>query len=481
MKAEARARLTGWLRGRAAILSFGLGLALLAGVFWLAFRNTARLVVDANWRQHTYLVIAEIRGLLNALLDGQTGERGYLLTGEEDFLAPYRLARTEVPARIARLRALTRDNPRQQRQLAALAPAAAAMLDDLDRGVARRRAASMPVASPDLAADLASRRLMEVLRRRVAASEDEETHLLAARDAAMLAAARRTELSLYAGLAASAALLAAAFLVLRREVGQRLRAERVTRRLNLRLETANRELEAFCYSVSHDLRAPLRAVDGFSQALLEDASERLVAADRALLERVRAAAQRMAGLIDDLLRLSRISRTTIEPSDVDLSALASSIVADLQAHDPARRVVFDVESGVCATGDERLLQVALENLHGNAWKFTRGREEAHIGFGVQRGEHGEQEAVYYVRDDGAGFDMAYAAKLFGAFQRLHTEREFEGSGIGLATVARVVHLHGGRVWAAAEVGKGATLFFTLATGAVPATTPTITTRKERAA
>jgi signal transduction histidine kinase len=316
----------------------------------------------------------------------------------------------------------------------------------------------------------------------------------AVREAVMLAASRGAEIALFAGLVASAACLVVAFLVLRREVGQRRRAEQETRWLNSRLETANEELEAFCYSVSHDLRAPLRAVDGFSQALVEDAAERLLPADRALLQRVRAAAQRMAALIDDLLRLSQISRTAIEPGDVDLSALARGVVAELRERDPARRVVVEIEDGVHGHGDENLLLVALENLLGNAWKFTRDREEAHISFGVERagetgaaGSGGGRRAVdaaregpaYRVRDDGAGFDMAYSAKLFGAFQRLHSAREFEGSGIGLATVARVVHLHGGRVWADAAVGKGATLFFTLAgaksTTTTPPTPPTTTT------
>jgi signal transduction histidine kinase len=458
-------RLTGWLRGSKAAVAFVLGLLLLTAVFWLSFRNTERLVVDAGWRQHTYLVIAEIRGLLNALIDAQTGERGYLLSGDEGILGPYDQGSAEVPRRIARLRTLTADNPRQQRRLAALAPAAAAMLDTLDRGIARRRAAGP--AGPGLALQPEDRRLMAGLRARVSELEGEETHLLAVRDQAMVTAIRRTDLSLLAGLAASAALSAAAFLALRREIGQRRQAEQATRALNTRLAIANRELEAFCYSVSHDLRAPLRAIDGFSLALLEDAAPRLEESARQHLGRVRAAAQRMAGLIDDLLRLSRISQTPIEPRDVDLSELTRSIVAELRDRDPARGVAVEIESGVRAAGDERLLRIALENLLGNAWKFTRNREPAHIAFGV---EHDADGPVYCVWDDGAGFDMAYTDKLFGAFQRLHSDREFEGSGIGLATVARVVHLHGGRVWAEAEVGKGATLRFTLAAGAAaPAT------------
>jgi len=257
---------------------------------------------------------------------------------------------------------------------------------------------------------------------------------------------------------AGIALLATAFLALGREIRQRRSAEEAQRRLNTRLATANGELEAFTYSVSHDLRAPLRAIDGFSHALAEDAGARLLPGDHELLARVRAAAQRMAGLIDDLLRLSRISRTQIEPGAVDLSALAGAVVEELRRRDPERDAVVEIEPGVEGRGDARLLRIVLDNLLGNAWKFSRGRSPARIAFAA---ENGREEPVYVVRDNGAGFDMTYADKLFGAFQRLHSAREFEGTGVGLATVARVVHLHGGRVWAEAAVGEGATFRFTL--------------------
>jgi light-regulated signal transduction histidine kinase (bacteriophytochrome) len=252
--------------------------------------------------------------------------------------------------------------------------------------------------------------------------------------------------------------LAAAFGALSREIDQRRRAEQALRGLNTRLAAANHELEAFCYSVSHDLRAPLRSIDGFSQALLEDAGERLAPADHQTLARVRAAAQRMSGLIDDLLRLSRIARTAPAPRDVDLSAMAAAILDDLRHGEPARRLIVEIQAGMRAVGDQRLLRVALENLLGNAWKFTRRRPEARIAFGT---EGGAPRPVYFVRDNGAGFDMTYAGKLFGAFQRLHSGGEFEGTGIGLATAARVVHMHGGRIWAEAAVDQGATFRFTL--------------------
>jgi signal transduction histidine kinase len=224
------------------------------------------------------------------------------------------------------------------------------------------------------------------------------------------------------------------------------------------LRALNDELGAFAYSVSHDLRAPLRSIDGFSQILLEDKGAALGEDGRQHLDRVRAAATRMGTLIDDMLLLSRLTRDEMSPRRVDLTTLARSVVDDLRAREPQRRVEFETNGALSATCDERLLRVALTNLLGNSWKFTRAREPAHVSFG---GETHDGETVFFVKDDGVGFDMRYADKLFGAFQRLHNTSEFEGSGIGLATVQRIVHRHGGRVWAESEVGKGTTFYFTL--------------------
>jgi signal transduction histidine kinase len=248
-----------------------------------------------------------------------------------------------------------------------------------------------------------------------------------------------------------------AYLILHAMVVRR-RAEQETHRLNAQLEAANRELEAFSYSVSHDLRAPLRGIDGFSQALLEDYADKVDGQGKDYLRRVREASQHMAQLIDDLLNLSRVSREEIQREEVDLSAMARTIATELRKSQPERRVEFVIANGLVANADERLLRVAMENLLENAWKFTGKHAQATIEIGVTQVD-GEQ--VFYVRDNGAGFDMAYADKLFGTFQRLHGRTEFPGTGIGLATVQRIVHRHGGRPWAKGGVGKGATFYFTL--------------------
>jgi PAS domain S-box-containing protein len=253
--------------------------------------------------------------------------------------------------------------------------------------------------------------------------------------------------------------------VIVRDVSERHEAEQRIRELNdrlvqrsLELEAINRELEAFSYSVSHDLRAPLRAVDGFSKAMLEDYGAQLDATARDYLGRIRAGTQRMGRLIDDLLSLSRISRADLAVDRVDLSALAMKVAAELSSGEPERQVEFAIQPDLCVEGDSHLMQVLLENLLGNAWKFTRAQAAARIEFA--RLEKAGMPALC-VRDNGAGFDMAYSDKLFGAFQRLHAANEFPGTGIGLATVKRIITRHGGRIWAEGAVGRGASFCFTL--------------------
>ena len=225
------------------------------------------------------------------------------------------------------------------------------------------------------------------------------------------------------------------------------------------LAAANKELEAFSYSVSHDLRAPLRAIDGFSKVLLTNYAVSLDDRGRHYLDRVRAGTQRMSELIDDLLALARLSRKELVRRPVDVTELAERVAAELARREPARVTAVAIENGLAAEADPQLLTIVLENLLGNAWKFTGKAADGRIE--VSRHRNGGTEDVFAIRDNGAGFDMAYADKLFGAFQRLHLDTDFEGTGIGLVTVQRIVSRHGGRVWAEGEVGKGATFYFTL--------------------
>jgi PAS domain S-box-containing protein len=221
---------------------------------------------------------------------------------------------------------------------------------------------------------------------------------------------------------------------------------------------ANRELESFSYSVAHDLQAPIRNIDGFSRLALEEHAEALGTGGRRYLGLIRQSTQQMGGLIEDLLQLSRVTRTELRREPVDLSALARASIERLRSAAPGREVDVTIEDGLSCRGDPRLLGIALENLLGNAWKYSGKREAATIVFGR---EIGDGAPVFFVRDNGAGFDMSHAHKLFGVFERLHGAHEFEGTGIGLATVRRIVDRHHGRVWAEGEVGRGATFRFTL--------------------
>jgi light-regulated signal transduction histidine kinase (bacteriophytochrome) len=255
-----------------------------------------------------------------------------------------------------------------------------------------------------------------------------------------------------------------------RDITAQRDAEAEVRRLNADLETrverrtadlalANKDLEAFAYSVSHDLRAPLRALSGYAEALLEDYSDHLEETGRGYAERIQAASERMATLIDDLLQLARVSRSQMHIRPVDLSAEVAAVVGELQSADPGRRIRISIQEGVRATADRGLIRTVVQNLVENAWKFTARREDATIEFGSMPAE--DAEICCFVRDNGAGFDPAYAAKLFQPFQRLHADTDFAGTGIGLASVRRIIERHGGRIWAQGAVDAGATFYFTL--------------------
>jgi signal transduction histidine kinase len=242
------------------------------------------------------------------------------------------------------------------------------------------------------------------------------------------------------------------------EVEERKKAEQALQFYTKQLEVSNKELESFSYTVSHDLRAPLRSMDGFSKALLEDYAGNLDEQGKKWLENIRSSSQHMGRLIDDILALSRVVRTELKTEKVDLSELARSVAAKLEENEPARRIEFVIMPGIGGTCDHNLLNLVLQNLLGNAFKFTSGSPQASIEFGVNQ-QDGRK--IYFVRDNGAGFDEKYSDKLFKPFQRLHSDKEYPGTGIGLVTVQRIIQRHGGEVWAKGEVNHGATFFFTL--------------------
>lgn len=243
-----------------------------------------------------------------------------------------------------------------------------------------------------------------------------------------------------------------------KDISESKRLENEIKERNLALSVANQELEAFSYSVSHDLRAPLRIIDGFSQALVEDAGDQLQGEAKVHLERIRAGVQKMGQLIDAVLNLSRLTRTAMTITELDLTEMAKNIISELRNLESGRKVEVMVHEDLEAYGDQVLVKVTLENLLGNAWKYTSKKEVAKIEFGKTTKNDTE---VFFVRDNGAGFDMNYAKKLFTPFQRLHTQSEFSGTGIGLASVKRIIHRHGGTIWVESELDKGTTFYFTL--------------------
>lgn len=438
-----------------------IGLAFAAVIFGvttvIAYRSMVVLSERAEWVNHTRHVLEQVEELISTLKDAETGQRGYIITGREEFLEPYREAIPRVDSVFQTVRRLTADNPLQQQRLDLLGPLIRQRLDTIKAAIDLRRMEGFEAAM-NLVSNGPGKGQMDAIRNKVAEMKREENALLEVREAQSKGQTRKALLTVGVDAVLGLAIFLSVFFLLNREIGERKRAEKEMQQLNAALEAANKELEAFSYTVSHDLRAPLRSISGFSQVLVEDYGDALEEEGKDAIGRIQAATQRMGRLIDDLLKLAQVSRSELHKERVDLSREAQAIAAELKAAEPGRAVAFEIQEGLTAEGDPRLLRVVLTNLIQNAWKFTRKKGEARIEFGAVKKEG---KTVYFVRDNGAGFDMAYVDKLFAPFQRLHGAGEFEGTGIGLATIQRIIRRHGGEVRAEGEVDRGATFSFTL--------------------
>jgi signal transduction histidine kinase len=472
------------LRRKTSIGSLIVFAVLLVGINAIvAYRAVGVLEQAQSWVQHTYQVIAQVEIILGSAKDAETGERGYLITGEPSFLEPYNNAVRDLPVELDNFQQLTSDNHSQQDRVANMRSHMAIRNQLLHDAIEIRRGGSM-LAQAALSVTGQGKVEMDAMRGIAKDMQSEEYRLLAGR----LAEAHRADISTRVTIALATALDVVLLIVMSRFLYRERELRRATelqaaelrvkndqisassaqirelnQTLDLRvkqrtaeLEAINRELEAFSYSVSHDLRAPLRTVDGFSLALEEDYSAAVGDTGKDFIRRIRSGVQRMGQLIDALLQLSRITRAEVESTEFDLSAVANSVAVTLEQENPGRVIEFRIEPDLTATGDPRLIRIALENLFGNSVKFTSRRPEAMIEFGWD-----PAQAAYYLRDNGAGFDMTYADRLFSAFHRLHGDKDFKGSGIGLATVSRIVHRHHGKIWAHSEVDRGATFFFSL--------------------
>ncbi len=438
---------------RTAAIGFGIGLALVAvlGVFAVRSAREAMTAVASVERSHSMIEAVDATGA--RLGEAKSLRRAYGVTGNASYKSEYRDALGALAASLATIRTLVSDDPTQANRLAEVVPMFEERIGRLEQQMAKRDALGKDL-PPDDAQSLANGQLDDKIRRLTSEMIVEERDELATREASSARTFATAEIVGAASAICALAALALAFAIVKRESRERRRAEAETATALQASEALNQELEAFSYSVSHDLRSPLRAIDGFSLAVLEDSGDKLDADGKGHLERVRAATQRMGQLIDDLLELSRVARAPMQLETVDLSAMTATVMAELRETEPARDVAVTIAPALATRGDPRLVRVLLDNLLGNAFKFTGKREGATIEIGAKAG-------AFFVRDNGAGFDPAYAEKLFGAFQRLHDAREFAGTGIGLATVQRIVRRHGGRVWAVGEPDKGATFSFTL--------------------
>jgi signal transduction histidine kinase len=449
---------------------------------WVAARSLATMFSAQFWLAHTLEVLAQTEDIALQNRSADASSRGYFLTGDDVFARRYDASSRSLESGIDKLQKLTADNSSQQERIRYLRTRASYKLGAIDAALAVRRSHPDSTVNPIVLQQALSDNPGngQSVQWCINEMENEEHRLLTQRTHEAAAAKRSLTVTSLAAAVLDLILLIVAFELLLRaersriELGRRaveinaLNTELIASNSSLEarvaertheLQVSNQELEAFSYSVSHDLRAPLRTIDGFSLALKEDFSDKLNDEGQDYIARVRGGVQRMGQLIDALLQLSRVTRSEISRERIDLSQLATNVFNELRAADPERDVLWIAQPGVMVEGDPRLLRIALENLIGNAWKFTSRTADGRIEFGSGTREG---HTVYFIRDNGAGFDMQYVDRLFTAFQRLHGDRDFKGSGIGLATVSRIIRRHHGTIGAESIIGQGATFYFTLA-------------------
>ena len=440
-------------------------LATILSVGWIARRNMDAAVESDHWAAHAQRVVNELSNLLSAVKDAETGERGFIITGDKRYLEPYLASLHLIEEHLSSLGRLTADDARQRRFLSAVAPLVAAKLAELKKAIEARESKGFAAAKA-LVASNRGQKMMDDLRVLVGQARREEEQLLRERAAAKAESIRDTIRAVLLGglLCALTLLLLSGYL--RIELIHRLRVEADLQSSNAdllqrskELTEANAELDAFSSSVAHDLRAPIRQILGFAQLLAEDYGPSLDSEGRRRLDKIQGGARHMGRLVDDLLNLSRVTRQTVAPELVPLGPLARDVVEEMKPEAKGRDVEWRVGELFEVRCDPRLTSQVFVNLLSNSLKYTRRCPQAVIEIGATTTDSGER--AVFVRDNGVGFDMQYAGKLFGIFQRLHAEREFEGTGVGLATADRIVRKHGGRIWAHAEPDKGATFYFTL--------------------
>lgn len=452
------------------IIWFGLAYVIVILMFALSYLSARRLrESEVFWLEHGYQIIAELEGSYITLREAESDQRTYLVNDDEKFLTSLNNAADKFRAQIDRLETLTADDPSQRALVNQLETLGIDRINILQSQARLKQLRGVEAVKQAILEGTGPRKMAEAYSVVSEIKRNEES-VLADRRARSDAGARNAIYSLAALGAAVTATLAMAYVFVRREIMERRRTEEELRTLNEELEervarrtaeieASNKELEAFSYSVSHDLRAPLRHVASFANLLREHAAASIDETGANYLSRIIDAANSMGRLIDGLLMFSRLGRMEMSLDPVNLNQLTEEALQELQSEIEGREIVWRIGEMPVVEGNRETLRAALVNLLSNAIKFTRHRRPAQIEIGCRRGRDGE--AVCFVRDNGVGFDMRYAGKLFGVFQRLHRAKDFEGTGIGLANVQRIISRHGGSVWAESEVERGATFYFSL--------------------
>ena len=431
----------------------------------LSYRSTVRDEEDRGWVTHTHLVTEKLQAILMDVTQAETGQRGYILTGQEKDLVPYRAGLAQVARDMSDFRNLTSDNPKQQEAIRLLDPLVTARLAGLEGRLYLGRSGGLAGGAEAAAKLNSGEGLMDEVRARISEMRQTEDQLLVSRLNAAAAGGRKMKAVIAIGnVLAFLILLAAGFLV-HREALRRNLAERQLKQAYGHLEQrtselsyAIGELETFSYSVAHDLRAPLRHIAGYSNVLREDYAPLLDTEGRRCLERIVGGAQQMGQLVDDLLSLSKIGLQEPSLETTSLDVIVRLAMEEIGPQHRGREIEWQIGKLFDVNCDPALIKQVFVNLLSNAVKYTGKRDHAVIQVG--RMEH-ESQPVIFIRDNGAGFEMKYVSKLFGIFQRLHKAADFEGTGVGLAIVQRIIRKHGGRIWAEAEPDRGATFFFSL--------------------
>jgi signal transduction histidine kinase len=450
-------------RSSKAIAAFALLILICIGglSYWSQVSNEA----DRDWVTHTHLVIERQQAIRIDITQAETGQRGYILTGQEQYMEPYRTGVDKVGMDLDGLRDLTSDNPGERQSIQRLRALIADRLAELADGIEVRRQSGLLAGAEAVTHGNDGELWMGMIAAQIGEMRETEAKLLNARLETAAASTRKMKVLIACGNSFAILILLVKGFVIHWETGKRNLAEEGLKQANERLERrtaelseTNIELESFAYSVAHDLRAPLRHIAGYSGVLTLDYGPRLDEEGLRCLGKIADSARQLGRLVDDLLALSQIGRQELSFHETALGSLVAEVVEDLRPEFTGREVEWQLGELFDAECDPGLMKQVFTNLLSNAVKYSRRREHAVIQVG-QTSQNGER--VVFVRDNGAGFEMQYVGKLFGVFQRLHKARDFEGTGVGLAIVQRIIRKHGGRIWVEAELNRGATFFFTL--------------------